>query len=185
MKWGQIDYFKQHSRIDYNCEDALLEQYGEAAEEFILAYTGRTYENFIDLYGSIPARVYECTQLLVDNMYQNRSMVTMTNMSVVPYTFDAMISDFVRYTEETPLQCERDTLLKKLTALSSDFNFAVADMTSTSEIEAIKTSINNLLTKYAAVENPTTKICAKLREALTGLTETCAPYINGEVNGSE
>lgn len=183
MKWGKIEYFKQHSRIDYNCEDALLEQYGEAAEEFILAYIGRTYENIIDIYGTIPARFYECTQLLVDNMYQNRSMVSMTNMSEVPYTFNTMISDFVRYTEETPIQNERDTLLEKLAALSSDFDFAVADMTSTAEIEAIKTSINSLLTKYAAVEKPTSKICAKLRESLSGLTTTCAPYINGEVNG--
>lgn len=183
MKWGKIEYFKQHSRIDYNCEDALLEQYGEAAEEFILAYIGRTYENLIDMFDSIPARIYECTQMLVDTQYHNRSMVSMTNMSVVPYTFDAMISDFVRYTEETPLQNERDTLLAKLLNLSTDFDFAVAEMESTAEIEAIKTSIINLMDKYADIENPTTKICATLRTALAGLTETCAPYINGEING--
>ena len=31
MKWLTIEYIKQHSRIDYDCEDELLELYGEAA----------------------------------------------------------------------------------------------------------------------------------------------------------
>ena len=36
MKWLKIDYIKQHSRIDYDCEDGLLELYGESAEETVL-----------------------------------------------------------------------------------------------------------------------------------------------------
>ena len=36
MKWLTLDWIKQHSRIDFDCEDDLLELYGEAAEEAVL-----------------------------------------------------------------------------------------------------------------------------------------------------
>jgi uncharacterized phage protein (predicted DNA packaging) len=178
MKWMKIGYLKMHSRIDYDCEDALLEQYGEAAEEFVLAYIERTYENLLDIYGDIPARLYECVQLLVDNMYQNRSMVTMTNMSNVPYTFETMVADFMRHTKETPIECERDTLLTKLDVLDSDFTFATRETPSTQEIEQIKTQFTNLKTLYKEIAMPTKKICASLRSSLATLTAACDPYIN-------
>ena len=44
MKWLTIGDIKQHSRIDYACEDALLELYGEAAEDTTLNALGKTYE---------------------------------------------------------------------------------------------------------------------------------------------
>lgn len=31
MKYLEIDYIKQHSRTDFDCDDALLELYGESA----------------------------------------------------------------------------------------------------------------------------------------------------------
>lgn len=178
MKWMKIGYLKMHSRIDYDCEDALLEQYGEAAEEFVLAYIERTYENLLDIYGDIPARLYECVQLLVDNMYQNRSMVTMTNMSNVPYTFETMVADFMRHTKETPIECERDTLLTKLDVLESDFTFATRDTDPTEEIETIRKQFTNLHTLYMAVAVPTPRICAELRTSIKNLADVCEPYIN-------
>ena len=51
MRWLKIDYIKQHSRIDYDCEDAILELYGDAAEEMVLNITGRTYEEIVEKYG--------------------------------------------------------------------------------------------------------------------------------------
>ena len=181
MKWMTIGYLKMHSRIDYDCEDALLDQYGTAAEEFVLAYMGRTYENLLDIYGEIPARLYECVQLLVDNMYQNRSMVSMTNMSMVPYTFDAMISDFVRHTEETPIEAEKETLEVKLATLTYNFMFAVADLPRTDEIEAIEHQCGNLEILYRDVA-ATPYTCAQLRQSLATLSEACQPYLDHEVN---
>ena len=32
MKYLSLEYIKQHSRIDYDCEDDLLEMYGDSAE---------------------------------------------------------------------------------------------------------------------------------------------------------
>lgn len=85
LKWTTIEYFKQHSRICGDGEDALLEQYGVAAENHVLKTIRRTYENVIDIYGEITADFYVLVQLLVDSMYQHRSMVSMQNLSIVPY----------------------------------------------------------------------------------------------------
>ena len=43
MKWLSIDYIKQHSRIDYDCEDGLLEMYGDSAEDTVLNVIARDY----------------------------------------------------------------------------------------------------------------------------------------------
>ena len=44
MKWLTVSLIKSHSRIEYDCEDELLELYGEAAEETILNICSRTFE---------------------------------------------------------------------------------------------------------------------------------------------
>ena len=44
LKWLSIDAIHAHCRIDFNCEDAELEQMGIAAEQAILDLTRRTYE---------------------------------------------------------------------------------------------------------------------------------------------
>ena len=38
MKYLSLEYIKQHSRIDYDCEDGLLEMYGDSAEETVAQY---------------------------------------------------------------------------------------------------------------------------------------------------
>ena len=182
MKWMNINYLKQHSRIDYDCEDALLEQYGTAAEGFCLDRMGRTYENLLDIYGEIPARLYECVQLLVDNMYQYRTMVSMNNMSIVPYTFESMIANFMRHTKETPIQNEKDTLMDKLGVLYNDFLFATRETETTTEMQAIYDQFKRLWNLYNPITDPTPRICAELRKSLTLLTAQCDPYVNPEVN---
>ena len=63
MKWLTIDYIKQHSRIDYDCEDALLELYGNAAEETVMNILGRDYDDIKATFGTeeadIPAAIIQ------------------------------------------------------------------------------------------------------------------------------
>ena len=49
MKYLTIQYIKEHSRIDYDCEDALLELYGDSAEETMASYLnrGKTVEEMV------------------------------------------------------------------------------------------------------------------------------------------
>ena len=102
MRWLTIDYIKQHSRIDYDCEDAVLELYGEAAEETILNITGRTYEEIVEKYGKegkpVPSALIHASLMLVDLSYQQRNPVSIQNMYAVPYTFDMLIKPYMKLT---------------------------------------------------------------------------------------
>lgn len=180
LKWTTIEYLKMHSRILGDCEDALLEQYGVVAEEHVLTVIRRTYDNVIDIYGEVPAKFYVLVQLLVDSMYQHRSMVSMQNLSIVPYSFDSIIKDYIRLAGGSPLHAERDTLIMKLDALEVDFTFSVRDVPETDDIKGIKAQFGRLRELYGSIVNPTQLICSSLRKSLNTLAEACKPYIYPE-----
>ena len=73
MKWLTIQYIKQHSRIDYDCEDALLELYGNAAEETVMNIIRRDYDDIVEHFGTekcpIPAAIIQASLILVDTSY--------------------------------------------------------------------------------------------------------------------
>lgn len=106
MKWLEIDYIKQHSRIDYDCEDALLELYAESAEEMVLNTLGRTYEDLLENFGidqpdgskHVPAAIVQASLMLVDSSYSNRSPISPTNMYQVPYTYDFLVKPYMKLT---------------------------------------------------------------------------------------
>lgn len=96
MKYLTIDYIKQHSRIEYDCEDTLLELYGEAAEETTLNHLNRTYEDLVEIYGRVPAPIVHATLMLVDVSYQHRSPVSGQSMYSVPYTYDLLVKPYMK-----------------------------------------------------------------------------------------
>ena len=96
MKWLTIEYIKQHSRIDYDCEDSLLELYGEAAENTILAWINRSYENLIETYTKVPAEIVQASLLLTGMSYKEREPASGQNLSAVPYgTIDTLIKHYM------------------------------------------------------------------------------------------
>lgn len=96
MKWLTIDYIKQHSRIDFDCEDSLLELYGDAAEETALNLMNRTEDDLIEEYGKIPTPVMQATLMLVDVSYTHRSPISPASQIIVPYTFDLLIKPYCK-----------------------------------------------------------------------------------------
>ena len=108
MEYLKIEYIKQHSRIDFDCDDALLELYGEAAEETIAQYLnrGKTVHQCVasltEEYGSVPAMIRMAALMLVDVSYQFRSPISPTNMSHVPYSFDLMVKPYMRLADHNP-----------------------------------------------------------------------------------
>ena len=100
MKWLTIDAIKKHSRIDYDCEDSLLEMYGESAEDTVLNIINRSYTEVVELYGTgdrpIPAPLVHASLLLVELSYTQRAPVTQTNLYAVPYAFDMMVKPYMR-----------------------------------------------------------------------------------------
>ena len=100
MKWLTVEYIKQHSRIDYDCEDALLQLYGVAAEETVMNIIGRDYDDIVENFGTeempIPAAIIQATLILVDTSYMQRTAVSPQQMSSVPYAFDFLIKPYMR-----------------------------------------------------------------------------------------
>ena len=96
MKWLSLDYIHAHSRVDFNCEDPLLELYGASAEEAVLNVTRRTYDELIEEYGEIPAPIYQASLMLVELSYTQRAPVTQANLYTVPYAFDFLVKPYMK-----------------------------------------------------------------------------------------
>ena len=107
MKWLTLDWIKKHSRIDFNVEDDLLEEYGEDAEDTVLNILGRSYEELIELYGEVPHPLFVCSLMLVELDYNHRSPDSMNNIYMVPYTFDLKIKPYMKLTNNYDERNER------------------------------------------------------------------------------
>lgn len=90
-----MDFIKAHSRIDYDCEDDLLELYANSAEETVLKLLGRSYENLIEECGEVPAPVKQAALMLVDLSYKERSPISPQQLYAVPYTVDVLIKPYM------------------------------------------------------------------------------------------
>ena len=183
LKWLNIDAIHQHCRIDFNCEDAELEQYGIAAEQAILDLTRRTFENFIDTYGRIPDPIFNASLLLVQSLYKNRDAEEQRDSKEIAFGFSFMVKNYMYLAGGTPLQVERDGLLDKLTVVMTEFDFDFGEIDNPSEdlAEAYDTQRRNmaaLYNRYAYIQQPTSYICQKFREAIIKAKTECDKIIN-------
>ena len=96
MRWLNLEYIKAHSRIDFDCEDELLELYGDSAESTVLNICNRKAEELLDENGEMPAPIMHAALMLVDLSYQQRSPISMQNLYTVPYTFEMLIKPYMR-----------------------------------------------------------------------------------------
>lgn len=183
LKWLSIDAIHAHCRIDFNCEDAELEQYGMAAEQAILDLTRRTYDNFIDTYGRIPDPIFNASLLLVQSLYKNRDAEEQRDSKEIAYGFQFLVKNYMALTLNSPIVNERDGLIDKLTIVQSDFDFEFGEIENPTDelVEAYDTQRRNmaaLYNRYAFIENPTPYICQKFREAIAKAKEDCDEIIN-------
>ena len=183
LKWLSIDAIHAHCRIDFNCEDAELKQMGITAEQAILDLTRRTYENFIDTYGRIPDPIFNASLLLVQSLYNNRDAEEQRDSKEIAFGFSFMVKNYMVLTGGTPLQVERDGLIDKLTVVQTEFDFDFGEISDPTDelIEAYDTQRRNmaaLYNRYAFIQQPTTYICQKFREAIAKAKEDCDEIIN-------
>ena len=185
LKWLNLDAIHEHCRIDFNCEDAELLQIGKAAEQAILDLTRRTYENFIDTYGRIPDPIFNASLLLVQSLYKNRDAEEQRDSKEIAFGFSFMVKNYMVLTGGTPLEVERDGLLDKLTVVMTEFDFDFGEISEPSEelVEAYDTQRRDmaaLYNRYAYIQNPTSYICEKFRQAIAKAKEDCDKIINPE-----
>lgn len=183
LRWLSVDAIKTHSRIDFDCDVAELEQFGVAAEQAILDLTRRTYENFVDTYGRIPDPIFNASLLLVQNLYNNRDAADTQKKEASLYGFDLLLKNYMVLTGGKPIQVERDGLIDKLTVVQTEFDFDFGEITDPTDelIEAYDTQRRNmaaLYNRYAFIEKPTTYICQKFREAIAKAKADCDEIIN-------
>lgn len=95
MRWLDLEYIKAHSRIDYDCEDDLLELYADSAEETVLNLLGRSFEDLVEECGEVPAPVKQAALMLVDLSYKERSPISPQQLYAVPYTVDVLIKPYM------------------------------------------------------------------------------------------
>ena len=186
MKFLTIDYIKQHSRIDFDCEDGVLATYGASAENTLLAYIRRTLDNVRDMHdGDIPPEMYHAALMLTEQAYNHRGPVSPTNMSIVGYGFDMKVKPLMRLDSRTNLQAERDTLLEMLDGVQSDLDFDYAQLSEptdeqTQAYDGMVERMEQTRADYMGVVNPTAKICVTLRTQLTDIKTECEEIFKTE-----
>lgn len=100
MEWLTLEYIKKHSRIDFDCEDELLELYGEDAEQTVLNLIRRSYNEVVDIWGEVPKPLHVAALMLVEVDYNHRSPDSMNNIYAVPYTFDMKIKPYMKLSSD-------------------------------------------------------------------------------------
>lgn len=186
LRYLKIDYIKQHSRIDYDCEDGVLQLYAKGAEDTVLYLLNRTYENLIGTYGDVPAAVRQVTLELCDNSYEHRSPASPTNLYAVPYNFDLLVKEYI-VLAGTPLTNERDRIVSRILDDKANLDFYAPDDEGETRQE-LNERIAELALKYSNVQNPTEKILATMREKMDELDKDVSEYlesINEETTDKE
>ena len=101
MKYLSLEYIKQHSRIDYDCEDELLELYGDAAEEAMsqILNRGKNTEEMVadltEVYGHVPAPIFPATLMLVASLYKDREK-DLVQQAYTNTTFSILVKPYMK-----------------------------------------------------------------------------------------
>lgn len=175
MKYLTIDQIKKQLRLDFDCEDDLLELYGGGAEEAVLYLCNRTYENLVGTYGCVPDAIRQVTLEIVTLSYDQRSPAGRDNLSAVPYNFDLLVKEFIALTG-TPLMNERNRLLGCLQEANTNIAFFAADDESETKTELME-RISSMYAKYLAVSEPTPMILEYMRQQTTALQADVKAYL--------
>lgn len=102
MEYLTLEYIKKHSRIDFDCEDDLLELYGNSAENAMAQVLNRGKDatemvaSLTEDYGKVPDPIMHATLELVDASYQHRSPADAQQMYYVLYGFDFKVKPYMK-----------------------------------------------------------------------------------------
>ena len=102
MEYLTLEYIKKHSRIDFDCEDDLLELYGDSAENAMAQVLNRGKDatemvaSLTEDYGKVPDPIKHATLELVDASYLHRSPADAQQMYYVLYGFDFKVKPYMK-----------------------------------------------------------------------------------------
>jgi len=102
MEYLTLEYIKKHSRIDFDCEDDLLELYGNSAENAMAQVLNRGKDvtemvaSLTEDFGQVPDPIKHATLELVDASYLHRSPADAQQMYYVLYGFDFKVKPYMK-----------------------------------------------------------------------------------------
>jgi uncharacterized phage protein (predicted DNA packaging) len=102
MEYLTLEYIKKHSRIDFDCEDDLLELYGNSAENAMAQVLNRGKDatemvaSLTEDFGKVPDPIKHATLELVDASYLHRSPADAQQMYYVLYGFDFKVKPYMK-----------------------------------------------------------------------------------------
>ena len=121
--------------------------------------------------------------MLVQSLYKNHDAEEQRDSKEIAFGFSFMVKNYMYLAGGTPLQVERDGLLDKLTVVMTEFDFDFGEIDNPSEdlAEAYDTQRRDmaaLYNRYAYIQQPTSYICQKFREAIIKAKTECDKIIN-------
>lgn len=100
MEITTLAELKAHCRIDDNLEDSVVEAYGNAAEQYVLTYTGRSLSELRSLNAAvngeraIPPMIKQAVWLLAGHFYKTREASGNAQTTSLPFALEAMLRPF-------------------------------------------------------------------------------------------
>ena len=97
MKFLTLELIKDHSRIDSDYENKMLELYGNGAENNLFRLLDRTYDEVLAMNGGeFPDDLVIAALMLVDILYNYRNPHANIHLSSVGYTFDFFVKPYIK-----------------------------------------------------------------------------------------
>lgn len=97
MKFLTLELIKNHSRIDSDYENKILERYGNGAENNLFRLLDRTYDEVLAMNGGeFPDDLVVAALMLVDILYNYRNPHANIHLSSVGYTFDFFVKPYIK-----------------------------------------------------------------------------------------
>lgn len=101
LQFLTLDDIKAQCRVDFEDDDALLAQYGRAAEDAVVRETRRSVEELTELGGgAVPQPLKLAALMLTAHFYRLREPVSGVTQDAVPYALDYLVKPFVKLTEK-------------------------------------------------------------------------------------
>lgn len=99
MSTVSLELFKMHVRADdFAGDDALLEHYLDASEEWVVNATARTLDDLLELGGGkLPPSIVQAVMMLGGHLYNQRESVSAVQMQEVPYSVQALVKPYRRF----------------------------------------------------------------------------------------
>ena len=114
---------------------------------------------------------------------KNRDAEEQRDSKEIAFGFQFLVKNYMCLTLSSPIENERDGLIDKLTIVQTEFDFEFGEIENPSDelTEAYDTQRRDmaaLYNRYAYIQQPTSYICQKFREAIAKAKEDCDAIIN-------